>query len=173
MSEQQDRTPLTQEEYYSLRLVFGFVTAIENALPVIEKRARRVPGAWRDLKMLSTKGQGLITKLLTTVPSEKIRIIYKELRNMRTRVDIIQPGLPEPEHDGFTYVPTDALDALIRGVVTWECAFCEKDKKAARRCEWRKVIEATYPYDLPEKGNEGCRFSGWTIEHNGGEYEQI
>ena len=162
-----ERTPLTSREYYAIREMFGIVSTFEKTMGYLEKRAKKLPGAWRDMNMISAKGQRLIAALLSTVPADKIKLIEKELHNTVVNVDVVRRGLPEPKIDEFTYVPQKALETLIDGIVQEQCFLCEKDKRQSKKCPWRKAIEATYPWELPEQYKEHCRFSGGTIELEG------
>ena len=166
-----ERTPLTSREYYAIREMFGIVSTYEKAMGHLEKRAKKLPGAWRDMHMISAKAQRLIAALLSTVPADKLKLVEKELDNTVVNVDVVRRGLPQPKTDAFTYVPQEALETLIGGIVQEQCLLCEKDKRQSKKCPWRIAIEATYPWELPELHKEHCRFSGWTIENEGSDGE--
>lgn len=166
-----ERTPLSSREYYSIREIFGIVSSYEKAMGWLEKRAKKLPGVWRDMNMISAKAQRVVAAMLSTVPAEKLKLIEKELDNTEVSVDVVRRGLPQPKTDAFTYVPQEPLETLISGIVEHECVFCEKSKREAKKCPWCKAIEATYPYELPELNKEHCRFSGFVIEHEGSDGE--
>lgn len=170
-SERPDRTELTSREYYAIRELFGLVSSFERTKGLLEKRAKKLPGTWRDMNMIVAKGMRVMAALLSTVTIEKLKIISKELDNTVVNVDVVKRGMPQRKADTFTYVPTEALETLLRGIVQNECVFCEKTKREAKKCIWHNAIEATYPFELPELHKEHCRFSGFTIEHEGSDGE--
>lgn len=162
-----ERTPMTSREYYALREIFGIISSFETCKGHLQKRAKSLPGAWRDMNMIGAKAERLLAQLLSTIPAEKLGLIEKELQNTVVNVEVVRRGLPQPKKDAFTYVPQEALETLIGGIVQEQCLLCEKDKRQSKKCPWRIAIEATYPWELPELHKEHCRFSGWTIEHEG------
>lgn len=159
-----ERIPLTGREYYALREMFGLISCYGKSLGYLEKRAKTLPGVWRDMHMISAKTERVIAALLSTVPTDKLRQIERELENTYVSVEVRRTVIAQPEREMFTYVPQKPLEALIEGVLRGECMFCEKDQRESKKCPWRKAIEATYPYELPEVYKEHCRFSGFTID---------
>lgn len=164
MSEASERTPLTGQEYYAIRALFGLISGYETCLSRLEARAKKcAPGTWRDMKMLAKVSDKTIVNLLKTVPLEKLRQIQRELDNTRISVEVKRSVIPLPSHDEFTYVPLKPLDSLLNRILTWECAFCEKHGKEIKHCECRKELKAVFPYEIDEESGEGCGYKGYSI----------
>lgn len=138
---------LTPSEYYALQDYFGVVSILSTHLKHLEKRAKSIPGVWRDLRMMQTVSDRVLKKILPTIPAKKLALIHKNLKHTKisVKVDWDVTGKKDPT---FVYVPEDELYRMVARVVNYECLFCEKSRADMRRCEIRKDFEALYPYDV-------------------------
>ncbi len=160
----EDRWPLSGREYFAIRQLFAIMSAYEHSITQLEKRAKAIPGAWRDLKMLSAKSENLIADLLSTVPANKLQQIQRELGSTTVTVEVKGAANSRLERGSFQYVPCEALEVLIQHMIDWECFTCEKCGKEAKNCKYRKVIEACFPYEMSFKDKEYCAYSGMNVQ---------
>ena len=163
------RLHFSEREYYAARELFGIVSTFSKCAGELERRAREIPGGWRDLRLITTLSEKLLSCILRTIPKKKLAVIRKELENteviVNVRKNVCQPSTEET--DGYTYVSQRALERITQRVVDFECFCCEKKGADAKRCQLRRDIEATYhfEYDCPMK--QECPFQGMMF---GGEY---
>ena len=159
------RVPLTGQEYYAIRALFGLISGYETGMSRLEKRAKEYSenGTWRDMRMIAKVADKTVISLLRSVPTDKLRQIRRELDNTVVKVEVKKSVVPQPEKEEYAYVPIRPLDALLNRILSWECAFCEKDGKDIKRCECRKELEAVFPYDIEAQDKDGCRFRGYSI----------
>lgn len=167
------RIPLTGNEYYAIREIFGMISALELGMGYLQERAHLKPGVWRDLKLVSAKAQSAVSELLRTVPRKKLEQITHDLEHTHVTVEI-KPELKcvkPPQAENYVYVSALALDKLIDTVMQFECFACDKAGKDVKRCPVRKIIEDTFPYDFELDEDGGCVFRGCKIEHRHEEME--
>lgn len=163
-----DRHYLTSREYYVLRELFGLVSAFSTAQDALEKRVRSIPGGWRDMRLIQAVATRLMQNILATVPEEKLMLIRKELAHTKVRVSVERSiGTPDDGTKYFAYVPYNALERIMARVVDDECLCCDKTRDEVLRCQLRKDIEATYPFEYPKRRGE-CPFMGSAIDASGG-----
>lgn len=159
-----ERIPLTGREYFALREIFGIVDCYDNALNYLEKRAKMLPGVWRDMKLISKKAETVTRALLSTVPKDKLLQISIELRNTVVNVDVVRSKSVVPqERKLFTYVPTREMSEVLLGLAEEKCAFCSKTKREAKKCPWFSAISAMYQYELPDVKEDHCQLCGYFI----------
>lgn len=157
--DQDGRYPLSEREYRALRKIFGLVTALLEAQPDLEARCRDIPGGWRDLRMLCAVSQGLMAKILRTVPKRKLGAIYQELDHTYTDVRVSY-GKPQ-EGTQYTWIPAAALETIRRQAIAVECYCCDKQGKDAKRCLLRQALLDTYHDEVPPPTDgRGCPFAG-------------
>lgn len=159
------RWGLTYEEYTAYLELCALVGTIGNLSKKLEKRLRKIPGAWRDARLLDVKSANLITSLCDTIPAKKLLALRREIDHtevyIRTRPDYCQKSL-----DNITYVREDALDALVQHVMNMDCYLCMKNHAESKQCEIRKTIENLYHFDVDVKKKEGCPLAGLTFVRN-------
>ena len=164
MIKEENRTPLGAREYYALRNLFGMVSSFEITSKDLEKRVRSIPNGWRDMRLLTTLSEKLMTNIVSTIPTKKLQMIRKELEHTVVHIDVknnVLPAKKETADSRFTYVPEGVIDRLVDRVVQSECLFCDKVGKDAKHCQLRKDIEMTYMYDIPAD-RVACPFAGIT-----------
>ena len=151
--------PLSGKEYAALQSLFAALSSLSVTTPTLEKRARTVPGAWRDLRMMQTKCDTVMQRLLTTVPVNKLRHIRADIEHARVYVKVEAPGLNSMSTEGFSYVPTDTVNALLAYVCEHDCMLCDNTPEQARTCETRKMIEKALPHEIDAADGAHCKFS--------------
>ena len=99
----------------------------------------------------------------------KKKQIRAELHNTITEVTVKKPSITADMKsyydDNLTYVSQRALERITRRCVEFDCMFCEKAGKEAKRCQLRQDIESTYHYELLAgfKKDTVCPFAGGCI----------
>lgn len=157
------RYPLREREFSALQKLISAVSETVESMPLLEKRARNAEDAWDDLKEMGERAETALTKILLTVPQEKLMHIRKELRNTKIYY-IIQPdGLPVNKREPFCYVPTEALNVLMNTVIDSECLVCYKTDKESRKCPIKKALERVLPWELPGTKTGECKYSGLAL----------
>lgn len=159
------RFHFSQREYYATRELFGIVSTFNKCAGELERRVREIPGGWRDLRLITTLSEKLLSNILKTVPLKKLAVIKKELNSteviVSVRNDVARPT--QADTDGFTYVSQRALERITQRVVDFECFCCDKKGADAKHCQLRKDIEATYIFDYPCPAKKECPFAGMTF----------
>ena len=158
-----DRVPLRGTEYAALQALFAAVSHYQELFPVLEKRAKLMPGLWRDMKLVEAKTQHILQGILNTVPENKLRHILADCRNIKLYVKIEPPGAAPTVTVGYSYTPTRTLNELLCYVCEHECLMCGKTPTEARHCEIRRIIEDALPHEIKAKDGEHCRWSDFTL----------
>lgn len=170
----QGKYPLSSNEYYAIRLIFAVISAFETEVGYLKERTKLKPGTWRDLRLISAKAQKVVDELLHTVPLKKIEQMKIELNNTFMTVDV-RPirSMKTPKRPDYVYIKASAIDGLIGSVMDIECFACEKRGREIKKCPLKEIIEDTFPYEIPDPDNDGCKFCGCHIDHeyNGHEEE--
>ena len=154
--------PLSGKEYAALQTMFATVSTLSVLMPVLEKRARMVPGLWRDLRLIQAKVDTAMEGILRTVPAEKLRHIRADISNVQLYIKVEPPGLRR-KVDGFSYTPTPVLNELLSYVCEHECMMCDKSAKEARKCEIRRMIEGALPHETGNPDGEHCKYSDMVL----------
>lgn len=154
-----ERYALSYREYTGLRQLFGISHIWEKQGHELEKRLRKIPGGWRDARLIMTLADKLLARVLKTIPEDKLRQIAKELDNTYLEITVKRNISGEPHGDMYTYVETKTLERVTDKAMEINCAFCQKKGKEVRDCQLRKDIERMYNWDFPQVGNDGeCHF---------------
>lgn len=109
--------------------------------------------------MMQTKCDTIMTRLLTTIPVNKLRHIRADIEHARVYVRVEAPGLESMSTAGFSYVPTDTINALLAYVCEHDCMLCDKTPAEAKDCETRKLIEKAIPHEIDAVDGAHCKFS--------------
>ena len=152
--------PVSGKEYLAIQHLFADASALVELTPIIRKRAQLVPGLWRDLCMLKTKSQKVLEQIIDTVPMKKRQHMLKDIKNTNIYIRVEAPGIKTVKDKSFSYLPTDALNALLNHLLQQECAWCDKTGKEGRSCPYRKMIEDALPHTVGrEEDGEHCKYS--------------
>lgn len=154
-----ERMPLSSKEYYALREIFGIVNAFEACQDALRARCGMIPGAWRDMRMISVRARKLAEALTRTIPLKKLESMQKDLECVRCEVKIVKDFTGKAKEQGFSYVPEKAIERLAERVINWECTCCDRSRVEGKKCPIRQDIEAVYPWPMPPRG-EKCPLSG-------------
>lgn len=139
------RIPMSTAEYEGVRTLFGVTSMIPLIARKLEERAREIPGAWRDLRLMERLSEKLTAAILLTVPMKKLMAMRSELG--RTR--IIMTLDKRPDQMDFV-VSEEAVHQLITNACELRCFGCGKADWWA--CETYQAVRDVLPYDLPPQG---------------------
>lgn len=158
-----EKMPLTGREYAALQSFFAAVSNMQVLLPILEKRAKLVPGLWRDLRLIQAKTEAALPEILRTVPANKLRQINAELEHVALYVKVEAPGIRTRKSEGFSYTPTDTLNDLLNYVCEHECMLCDRTAAESRKCEIRRMIEGALPHEVGHPDGDHCKFSDMVL----------
>lgn len=159
----EERWHLSDKEYYALRQMFGFAGQLQAVEPFMEKRLRKIPGGWRDWRLLEAVSEKLLGEITRTIPLNKLQMIMRELKMTQVRVEV-RRVTDQSNTDVGTYVSQEALDRIAQKAADAECFACEKRGADARNCQLRKDFEDLVHYGFPKVQNkQPCHFAGAVI----------
>lgn len=165
--------PLSGNEYYAIREIFAVISALDSALGYLKDRAKLTPGTWRDLCAVMKLSQKALDQLLRSVPVKKLVQIKSDIERTVVSVEVKPPhGVGLPKDPDFVCIPAPTLDYLIGIVMDIECFACEKRGREIKKCPIRPAIEDTFPFEIPEPENDGCKFCNYHIDHDNKQYEE-
>ena len=155
---------LSGKEYGALQSLMAMVSYMEALLPFLERRAKTVPGVWRDLMLIRKKCATCMDSLLVTIPPEKLQHIRADIEHTKIYVMVEAPGLSSKKmSDNFAYLPVRTLNQLLGYVCEHECMMCDKTPTQARKCHVRKKIDDALPHEVNAQDGEHCKYSDMTI----------
>lgn len=141
-------------EYEYFRQLAGVLSFLSNR-SIVEKRAKTVPGTWRDLCLIHSLTFKSLQALLSTVPKERLKHFNKELANTMAYTQVRYDVTGKDITNDFAYVPTDAMEDLVRRVVGYECTLCELEGKDCKKCKLKKTLDQLYLYNI-NPTNKDC-----------------
>lgn len=123
----------------------------------LDRRAKLVPWARRDLAMLSAVARRLIDGFAATIPPEQMRSYLNALDMVGYKIGVKTPGkLDRDEKNYGMWIPYEVLNALLAGCHD-HCLMCHEDLAKRRACGLRKALE-TIPNDTDEREDGDCPF---------------
>lgn len=165
--------PLSGNEYYAVREIFAVISAFESSMGYLRDRAKLTPGTWRDMNLVLKLSQKIIDVLLRSIPTKKLVQIKSDISRTVVSVEVRQPhATGAPKDPDFVCIPAPTLDYLIGIVMDIECFACERRGREIKKCPIRPAIEDTFPFEIPEPENDGCKFCNYHIDHDDKRYEE-
>lgn len=165
--------PLSGNEYYAIREIFGVISAYESSMNYLKDRAKLTPGVWRDLCLVLKKSQTALDDLLRTVPRKKLQQMKVDIENTVVSIEVRAPHSVKPKKaPDFACVPITALDNLIGRVMDIDCFACEKSEREIKKCPMKVLIEDTFAYEIPDPEDGRCKFCNFHIDHDDRRYEE-
>lgn len=123
----------------------------------LAERSTLIPGAKRDLAMMSSKIRQLMDGYVRTIPPEQCRTYINSLKMAGYVIGAKRPGLRE--HDDRNYgmwLPYEVIHALLDGCHD-HCMMCELDKVSRKRCLLRKALDII-PNDAEQSEEGDCPY---------------
>ena len=151
------RYSVSYREYQAIRALFGTQNSLIFAQKDLEQRLKVVPDGWRDFRLVYSVLEKLLTRLLKTVPSQKLLTMKRELEN--TYCEVKMKGAVGPvEGDLLRVVRQEDLEKIVDSAMEMNCYMCERcDYK---KCPLYQAIQGAYHYDFPKA--KTCPLSGET-----------
>lgn len=160
------RLPFSEREYYALRQLCGAFSMADNHSDELKERVRLIPNGFRDLRLIVSMSEKLITNIMKTIPLKKLKLIQRELKNTVCEVKVNR-DVTGRNSEGFCYVPEQAMVRTVERVIDYTCFGCEKCGREAKKCPVRLDIESLYPWDVVVKGDDPCPLSGAILPYRG------
>lgn len=158
-----ERTYLTGKEYSALQTVFGFLSAWEVGIPILERRLAAA-GLEGKAEQVATIADETMRGLLNTVPLNKLGHIREELAHTTSYTKVEAPGIRTCHNKNYAYLPVNALNDLLNHLIQSECVLCDKDAADAKKCPYRKLIEDALPHGVGrDHSTEHCMYSDMVI----------
>lgn len=131
--------PANRAEIDAYNFLCASLTDLLEAQETMEKRAKLIPGGWRNLRMISAVLENLLRDLKCTFPREKRAQIQRTAQRMRHKL-VIGPQVYTDEDE---YV----FGAHDMGVLTYaasrQCQLCMGTAADCKQCELGQTLDAT------------------------------
>lgn len=158
-ADEEGRYPLSHREYQAIRALFGSQNSLINAQKDLENRIRVIPDGWRDFRLVYSVLEKLLTKLLRTVPSQKLLSMKRELKDTYCEVKVKGAAGQTLEGDLLRVVPQQDLETVVNAAMDFRCFAC--DRCDYKKCRLYQAINNLYHYDFPK--SKTCPLSDETI----------
>lgn len=159
-----ERYPLSGREYTALQYLFVAASTFIEMIPALMKRAKRVPGLWRDLRLLQVVAEKCLDRLLGTIPVKKLLHVKEDIKHTSIYIRVEAPGIKSMDDKSFSYVPTAALNSVLDHLCNTECMWCDKGPDEAKTCPYRRMIEDCLPHTVGrDEETEHCKYSSMSL----------
>jgi hypothetical protein len=150
---------LTASERESLLRMYVAYEILHTEPGKIAARARMIPYARRDLAMMTSRINKLMTQFLHTIPADQQVSFVRSLETASYVVGARRPAGDIQDLKNYgTWLPFDVLNTLLDGCHD-HCLMCHEDLAQRRACKLRKALE-TIPNDTEERSDGDCPFYG-------------
>lgn len=140
------RMHLRQEETDSIVFMLCAVRRFREIQMVMEKRLRTIPNGWRNIRMIETVLDNMLTDLLATVPIDKLCTLNALMPDTRVHVTYTrQIGKGKDHISGIATNDLNMLTAVAHDAV---CKLCDGN---CDRCDLGKVFDR-FLFTEREKG---------------------
>ena len=149
---------LTASEREALmRLNVAFEIMALDVLDPLAERMKMIPGAKRDLAMMSKRIRKIIEAVPGTIPDNQLKTYLNNLKMVSYIIGVKAPGKPGRDETNFgMWIPYGVLNALLAGCHD-HCMMCPGDLARRRACKLRKALE-TIPSDTKDREDGDCPF---------------
>ena len=143
-----------RESLVRLNIAFEILTREPELLAA---RSALIPGAKRDLAMMSTKISKLMAKFLLTIPPDQYRTYINSLKMASYSVGVRRPGGTVRDDKNYgLWLSHEVISGLLDGCYE-HCMMCSMDKAERRSCILRKTLDAI-PNDAPQRDDGDCPY---------------
>lgn len=155
MSETRRMTASEREALMRLNVAFE-IMALDVLEPLAE-RMKMIPGARRDLAMMSKRITKIIEAVPGTIPDNQLKTYLNNLKMVSYTIGVKHPGKLERDEKNYgIWLPFETLTALLAGCHD-HCLMCHEDKAQRRACELRKALDAI-PNDTIDREDGDCPY---------------
>lgn len=158
VSAQADKPRLTASEREALLRMNIALEVLYTETKPLERRARLIPGAKRDLAMMAGKIRKLMQEFAKTIPDNQLLTYRRALEMVSYTVGVRQPGKDGQRsyREYGMWLPFEVLNELLVGCHD-HCLVCHDDPAKRRACKLRKALE-TIPNDRDEREDGDCPY---------------
>lgn len=149
---------LTASEREALmRLNVAFEIMALDVLEPLAERMKMIPGARRDLAMMSKRITKIIEAVPDTIPANQLKTYLNNLKMVSYTIGVKSPGKLERDEKNYgIWLSFETLTALLAGCHD-HCLMCPADKAQRRACKLRKALEII-PNDTEDRPDDDCPF---------------
>ena len=123
----------------------------------LKQRAAMVPGAKRDMAMMSTKIGKLLEGFIDTIPNEQLLTYRRALEMCNYTIGVKRPGSqPRNEKDYGMWLPYEVINELLAGCHD-KCMMCDLDTVGRKQCPLRRAL-TIIPNDVPDRNDGDCPY---------------
>ena len=140
-----------------MRLNVAYEIMALDVLDPLAERMRMIPGARRDLAMMSKRITKIIEAVPDTIPTDQLKTYLNNLKMVSYTIGVRRPGELGHDHKNYgIWISFDTLNALLTGCHD-HCLMCPSDKAERRSCTLRKALE-TIPNDATGREDGDCPY---------------
>lgn len=129
-------------ELHNIEFLAGLDAQLIQGEEILKPRLSKIPGAWRDYRLASSRIQSVLDRVYKTLPDKTLRHMA---RLCQCGEVIIRPKPMIKMPDDAQIIMKDDLKLLINTSIAAECAICLKDARAQKKCALRKALENIAP----------------------------
>ena len=129
-------------EIHIIEFLAGLYAQVKQGEEILKDRIQKIPGAWRDYRLTSSKLEKVLGGVYATLPTKTLRHTD---RLCQCGEVIIRPKPMIKMPDDVQIVGNDDLKQLINTAIASECAMCLKDAREQKKCPLRKALENIAP----------------------------
>lgn len=131
----------TKDENNFMSMMMSMMYQLQRYGESMKDRCAAVPGAWRDLRMLTKVSSKLLTSLNNTFPLRQQMRYSLYAQKAKCVVQI-----PGPIEDPNMHIVTEkALRVIIGYLLASECSLCMKAGREVQDCELRRALIQVVP----------------------------
>ena len=157
MSTVQTKRMTASEREALVRLNVAFEIMALDVLEPLRVRLKLIPGARRDLAMMSKRITKIIEAVPATIPDAQLRTYLNALKMVSYTISVNAPGKLERDEKKYgMWIPFEVLNALLDGCHD-HCLMCPEDKAHRKACPLRRALEII-PNDAEDREDGDCPF---------------
>lgn len=140
-----------------MRLNVAFEIIALDVLEPLAERMKMIPGARRDLAMMSKRITKIIEAVPGTIPDNQLRTYLNNLKMVSYTIGVKSPGRLERDEKNYgIWLSFETLTALLAGCHD-HCLMCHEDKAQRRGCELRRALDMI-PNDTKDREDGDCPY---------------
>lgn len=143
-----DRKRLPAAGREALNALFATHSIMAGYAEQFKRLCERIPSGWRDFRMVQTKIESMLDKLLDTIPQEQLQTIKHHLE-----ISTIHLGVKGVRPKDYWLISYDDLADLAEHATKTECFACTKTDGP---CRLREILK-----DLPIQGVSSVVVGCW------------
>ena len=155
-----DMKRLQGYEQDALLHLYAIITMAHH-LESLDKRLKLIPNGTRTLGQLKYASRKLLEDVMSTVPTEQVAVLKRNLDHLGYRVGICRVD-NNPLTDEGRWISNGCIVELVE-VFREHCMLCNKTYDEQCKCKLRKAF-GEFPVDLPEDARCCPYYALWGME---------